>query len=434
MVAALVDGATDKGSRMTGSKREGAGGASTSVGSVATRHVVPELDGLRFLAILSVLLWHASLRVDRVTDHAFDLSHGGGLYGLLPHGEIGVILFFAISGFLVSRSFDVRAPREWDIGRFYLKRLVRIYPPYLVALCGCFVVLRVIGHVPADAKSFAQGDGGATLTQSFLAGLVYLNGLAFDAPSRLNPPMWSLEVEIQFYALLPLVMLGYAALVLRSGGRWLVATATIALIAVVAWCSHHVQEDVRFRWGFLYHAAFFLTGIYLADARVLRDRGVPATVGNDVLFALGIAGLGGIGYSMTANDAHMHGSVYAALVEVGCMASAAAIVVGGVKGRVASSVLRWAPFRFVGAKCYSVYLTHIVVMQAVAEILPRFVRFGDLRVAQATLMVVLVAASVLVGWVFFMVVERPALRLNALVTPPGRRRAIDLERAGANRA
>ena len=384
---------------------------------VPTRaRTIPELDGLRFLAIASVLLWHASLRADRTAERSFDLSHGGGLYGCLPHGEVGVCLFFAISGLLVSRSFDLSDVRGWDVGRFYLRRVVRIYPPYLVALCGCYLVLGVVGHVPAGAKSFDQQ--GVTLGQSFAAGLAYLNGILFDAPSRLNPPMWSLEVEVQFYAVLPLLMLGFARLARRRDGARLAWLGFAVLLLVIAACAHWVAQDIRFRWGLLYHAPFFLVGIALSNSRILAEASAPSKTGPfagylDAVFAAGILGLVALGYSMTADDARFDGSFHALALEVTGVAATVATLVGGVGGRTASRLMRARPLRLVGTMVYSVYLTHIVVMQAFAEYLPRLFHPASLRIDQAVLVAAMVAASLGCGWVFFALVERPTLWLNA---------------------
>lgn len=380
---------------------------------------IPELDGLRFLAIATVLLWHSSLRADRTAARSFDLTHGGGLYGWLPHGEIGVVLFFAISGLLVSRSFDLSDVPGWDVGRFYLRRFVRIYPPYLAALCACYLVLGVVGHVPTGANSFEQQ--GVTLGQSFVAGLAYLNGILFDAPSRLNPPMWSLEVEVQFYALLPLLMLACAWLARRRDGALVAASGMVALVLAISACSHWVAEDIRFRWGLLYHAPFFLAGIALSNSSALH-RAVTAKSGaHDLLFLAGFLGLVILGYSMTADDARFDGSLHALVLETAGVAASVAAILGGIGGGMASRMMRARPLRLVGTMVYSVYLTHIVVMQAFAEYLPRFFRPSSVLVDQVVLVTVMVAASLACGWVFFVLVERPTLWLNAALARRPRR-------------
>ena len=138
------------------------------------------LDGLRGLAALGIVLLHVWM---------FD--HGDA--GRPPKGpadlvigelRLGVPLFFVLSGFLVFRpwaaaALDGRpAPRP---GRYVLRRAARIVPAYWAALAAAFVGLRVVDHPLLEAT----------------------------AKQDLDPPMWTLGVEVSFYAILPLV--GWAA-------------------------------------------------------------------------------------------------------------------------------------------------------------------------------------------------------------------------------
>ncbi len=150
---------------------------------------IPQVDGVRFLAILIVFLWHSSLRCDRYVQHL----GLGSLYHFFPHGEIGVDLFFLVSGVVIAEPLLRRGVRP-NFGEFYRKRFRRIYPPYFVSLLLCFLFLALSHHAPEGARSFAASS--IPLGASFLASAGYLHSLIFDAPSRLNPPMWSLEIEI----------------------------------------------------------------------------------------------------------------------------------------------------------------------------------------------------------------------------------------------
>ena len=187
-----------------------------NLGRESSRAYIPELDGLRFLAIMFVLVWHSALRAARYIDHLNAAgAHLTTWFTAFPHGEVGVILFFFISGFVVSQPFVAKPRQSWRIGDFYKRRFMRIYPPYLIVMSLCFLVLGVLHHTPVDAYAYQYAT--VPLDQSFLASLVYLHGIVFDSPSRLNPPMWSLEIEVAFYAILPPLMLLYCAG--RKGGR-----------------------------------------------------------------------------------------------------------------------------------------------------------------------------------------------------------------------
>ena len=152
---------------------------------------VPEIDGLRFLAIMPVLFFHAGLRGARISSDP--VANEAMLSAWLPMGGLGVSLFFFISGYIISYPFlSNRAPQ---LSHFYKRRLLRLEPPYIVAMLGCFLVLSL--YTPSRAPNFDFTQ--APLWQSLVASLTYTHGLIFGQSPKLNPPAWSLEREMQFY-------------------------------------------------------------------------------------------------------------------------------------------------------------------------------------------------------------------------------------------
>ena len=163
------------------------------------------LDGLRGLAALGVLTLHVWM-------FTVQGAHGRDELVSLLTGELrlGVVLFFVLSGYLlagpwVASALDDRpTPR---LGRFAVKRAARIVPAYWVAMIGSFWLLAGSGH---DYEvSAGQLPLFAAFGQNYVA----------SAAGRLDPPMWSLVVEVSFYAVLPLAgwLLVRCA---RGGGGW----------------------------------------------------------------------------------------------------------------------------------------------------------------------------------------------------------------------
>lgn len=381
-----------------------------TLGRSDVRAYLPELDGLRCLAIAFVLVWHAALRAGRYLEHAAAPGEPAtSWYGYFPHGEVGVILFFFISGFVVSQPFLQRPRDAWKVSAYYRRRLVRIYPPYLVAILLCFVVLGLAGHKPTGADAFERSN--LPLTQSLIASLFYLHGVVFDAPSRLNPPMWSLEIEVAFYAVLPPLMMLYARL--RSPRLRAAALATFILVAVAAssLLVASLDTDLRLRWGLFYHAYLFLLGVLAADLVGARGPGAvrKGTTG-DLLFGAGLLLLVVIGLLMTRYDARMPGRTYALMVQLATVASLGLLFHGAFSGARASALLRRPWLRLVGTMCYSIYLTHIIVMTAAAELLGRLVHVRQVWLAYAIFLGVLVPASLVAGLLFHVAVERPFAR------------------------
>ncbi len=381
-----------------------------TLGRADVRSYMPELDGLRCLAIVFVLVWHAALRASRYLDHvAAPGAHAATWYSYFPHGEVGVILFFFISGFVVSQPFLLRPRGAWNVGGFYRRRVLRIYPPYLIAITLCFVVLGIAGHVPTDANAFERSS--VPLSQSFLASLFYLHGVIFDAPSRLNPPMWSLEIEVAFYAVLPPLMMLYA----RAGSRRMRMMALAIFIGVAVVASSlliaSLDTDLRLRWGLFYHAYLFGLGVLGADlVGDPAELGARKGTGGDVVFAAGFLVLAGIGLAMTRYDARMPNSLYAFAIQALTILSLALVFYGAFHGRRASALLSRRWIRLVGTMCYSIYLTHIIVMTAVGEALGRVLHLHQTWAAYGVFLGVLVPASLVAGLVFYVVVERPFAR------------------------
>lgn len=144
----------------------------------------------------------------------------GSLVGLgFPIGHVAVTLFYVISGFLISRSYEnFRARSSVPALGFYLDRLIRIYPGYCVAL-GLTVLLIKYGR--SDFYSIGATFPPPDLTGHVLRGNVYILRMNMDVPA-IDNPTWSLAAEIQFYLAVPLLAILpfplFAAVVAASMG------------------------------------------------------------------------------------------------------------------------------------------------------------------------------------------------------------------------
>ncbi len=298
----------------------------SAVGGGASR--VPEVDGLRGLAILLVLVWHASLRAVRYLE-----AQGAHetWYAFFPHGELGVGLFFFLSGFVLASPVAGRGLDGFSATRFYQRRFTRIYPPYAIALIGCFGLIILSGF-----KSPTQT---VSPLASLLASLAYLHAAVFDQPSALNPPVWSLEVEIQFYLLAPFLLKGYFSIgALRS--RLLAGLAvTLALIAMLLFLRVGQPVEGRFRLGMATHAYLFAAGIVAADLYTHKAlRGVSRWA--DGIALVGLAGYAMVGLFLTKVDAKPEGGLEATWVALAILVFTAMLFFAAVRGRLFGALMR----------------------------------------------------------------------------------------------
>ncbi|MES2192902.1 MAG: acyltransferase family protein [Pseudomonadota bacterium] len=166
----------------------------------------PDIDGLRAIAVVLVVIFHAFPEA-------------------MPGGFIGVDIFFVISGFLISgiiiRELD---QQSFSLPSFYQRRISRIFPALIIVLCAT-LGLGWLWMLPAD---YAQLSADVTASAAFLANfsLLWHSGY-FDVESARKPllHLWSLGIEEQFYLFWPLVLLLAARLRLR----FLTAAAVISL-------------------------------------------------------------------------------------------------------------------------------------------------------------------------------------------------------------
>ncbi len=172
----------------------------------------PDIDGLRAVAILSVVAYHAGIR-----------AVGGGF--------VGVDIFLVISGYLITSVIcDDILNGRFSVARFYARRAKRILPALFAVLLACYVVAAFLLS-PVELKTFANNAFATILSSSNI--LFWLKSGYFAANSESNPLLmtWSLGVEEQFYLFFPLFMLfvTICAKQKRSAAVGLVLLASLAL-------------------------------------------------------------------------------------------------------------------------------------------------------------------------------------------------------------
>ncbi|MGV9709353.1 acyltransferase family protein [Gordonia sp. NPDC003424] len=217
-----------------------------------TTRFYPQLEGMRALAAIGVLTTHVAFQT-----RAVQFPVLGPMLGRL---DLAVALFFGLSGFLLWRPWVSAAHGAGDSGgrapsvrRYFAHRIIRIWPAYAV------VVVVVLSLLPdAQTADPTVWLANLTLTQVFVP-LSLTAGLT---------QMWSLSVEVAFYALLPLI--GYALLRLRGlrVGWRIPALGTLGVVSLgwgwLAVVAPHAEGVEPKNWVFG-HLPWFITGLLLAE-------------------------------------------------------------------------------------------------------------------------------------------------------------------------
>jgi peptidoglycan/LPS O-acetylase OafA/YrhL len=361
---------------------------------------VPQIDGLRFLAIMPVLFWHSGLRGIRYYEPDGSRSPLETLsIQWLPHGHVGVDLFFFISGYIIAYPF--LAGHAPALGRFFGRRVLRIEPPYFLVMIGCFLALALSGYKPDHAPSFGRTD--APLWQSLAASMGYVHGVVFNAPPRLNPPAWSLEVEVQFYLIAPLVMIALNRIRSRPARRGVILCA--AIVALIG-SSAILGRDPHslFQWTLICHAWPFLLGILICDYAAESSPIQKEThIGFDIALMIALIGMAISGHF----EERVHG-LWQYMARDGARAVCIlAIYYGAFRGVVGRRVTGEPWVALIGGACYSIYLTHVPLMQAMSEIVFKFLHPSSLLEAWLLAFGVLIPASIAAGLIFYALIERP---------------------------
>jgi len=180
----------------------------------------PALDGLRAVAALLVLAYHATFY-----SRAYEQQGGR----LLAHLNLGVTVFFLISGFLLFRPFiayRAGGPGRPAVPRYFRRRFLRIFPAYWLLLIGLTLLPRMSAVGDDWLASFALLDPLPILHKQGCAANPFGCGAAHT---------WSLTVELTFYLALPAYALATAWLVARSRRPWVaIELALLAALAVAS--------------------------------------------------------------------------------------------------------------------------------------------------------------------------------------------------------
>ena len=166
---------------------------------ISSNKIIQELDGLRFVAILSVFLLHLRGIWLSKTENSYDLTlFDWILDSSIQLGGSGVQLFFVISGFILAlpwmKKYENHQPAP-KLSNFYFKRLTRLEPPYIISSLMFFLMLIIM-----------ERQNLQSLFEHLMATLLYVHNWIYGYSSPINKAAWSLEIEIQFYLLVPFLI------------------------------------------------------------------------------------------------------------------------------------------------------------------------------------------------------------------------------------
>lgn len=352
---------------------------------------IPEIDGFRFIAIASVFLFHLTRQMEEKSRHftLVDSAHDW-LARFTEHGDHGVPLFFVISGFILGLPFaaqHLRGGRPVNIREFYLRRVTRLEPPYILALL----------LFSAAALLVVKKDSPGELLTHLVVSIFYLHNLVFGKGSSVSPVAWSLEVEIQFYLLVPLLALLFTIQDTRLRRGLLIYLSVLATIVQYLF---FFEDGSRLVMSLTNFIQYFLVGFLLADIYVTDWRQRPERHWKWDVAAVVTIGL------------LLFSSKFAGVSHFVLPWLALALYISVFRSIFVNAVLTNPWLTTIGGMCYSIYLLHFAVISLVYRY-TQSLMFTHLFWVNLLLQSVIVGVMTLVvAGLFFIAIEKPCMQKN----------------------
>jgi len=363
--------------------------------------IIREIDGFRFLAITAVIAHHlVAIYLESTNRFAIPpqgwqrLKTESFLIRLVSPGWFGVNLFFVISGFVLALPFArhyLNGARTPSLKAYYLRRLTRIEPPYFIAL--------TISMAVVVATRMSWRDNIA----NFFASLFYVHNLIYGEMSHIESIFWSLEVEVQFYLIAPVLASLFA---IKS--RFLRRGTLVGLVFFWGWfapglvCVASQRASLSIVCNLQYFVAgFLLLDFYLEDPARLRNKGYSWD-------AMSLATAAAIFLIL---DGYWIGWLLPFLIVL--------FYLSLFLGRLSSRFVTHPAIYIIGGMCYTLYLYHVLIIKQLgrwtfALASPDRPFILDLLI-QATLLGALI---LVLGVVLFKLFERPFMGVRVYALKP----------------
>lgn len=356
----------------------------------STGNFIPEIDGLRFIAIFSVYMYH--LAGDVLRHSAPELSSNvtsDPLFSLTQVLNVGVPLFFVISGFILSLPFaeahrNLRKPVS--LKNYFLRRVTRLEPPYLLCLV-LFFLLKLIA---------AKGTFGSLL-HHLLASCVYVHNPMFGRPSDINFVAWSLEIEVQFYILAPLLASAFA--IQRASARRCVLLAMLLLTTAT---SQLVSDNARLQLSLIGYAQYFLAGFFLTELYLSRT---GQRVHRPIWDLVSLTG-----WSLFV-ALLLRGGALIAWVAPGIIVI---LYVAAFQGLAMWRFVTNPWITTIGGMCYTIYLLHNYVIAAVGMATERLSPTGLFTIRLLVQFLLISPIVIAICALYFRYIERPCMRPDCI--------------------
>lgn len=352
----------------------------------AGKRYLPFVDGIRFMAIIPVVILHASERLERYViapTPGFEQE----LAYVISRGAVGVMIFFALSGFILSLPF-AKHYASFSYKNYLTRRLTRLEPPYIF-----WMTLFALVFLMKSQLGFLD------VSSHYLASIFYVHNIVYGEFSAINPVAWSLEVEIQYYLLAPFLAMFYFRLVDIKARRLLLICLTVLFIM-----AQHLNgwQLLPIRASILGQLQHFMVGLLMADVYV----NAPKWHGKKNLLwdLIGVVSILTLMFTWTEE---LGKSLLFMIGLIGLFAAA-------LKGKIFNRVLTYQWVAIIGGMCYTIYLTHLPLLELTYSLIAKFGYSSPYWVQLTISLIIAIPLVVFSSMIFYKYIEQPFMRKDAL--------------------
>lgn len=372
----------------------------------AATHRIDSLDGLRGVAAFIVVVHHSLMPSQSFAGIVVGASPSGVLQWLLTYTPLRIVwagpeavwVFFVLSGFVLVRPYV--SERRLDTGRYYLRRFVRLYVPVFASYVFA-MALRVVPREPDPTHTWwiaghvpAAGIKDSVRTMTLLVG----NNITLDLV------WWSLQWEVWFSILLPLVVIVVRRA--RRHGALLVVFFVAASAAGRIVADHQTWYSVRLMKAPFYLSMFGVgAALTLLEDPIRRRLAHLGVVGTAVFVSgsITLLTMPAAVEALTRSDGPGHTAGLFVSGAIG-VSGAAGCLIAALALPAVVRTLTWKPIHWLGVRSFSLYLIHDPIIATIVF------AFG-LSAATWWSFPLGILVSVVVAAVFYKVVESPTLGL-----------------------
>ncbi len=341
-----------------------------------------EIDGLRFIAIFTVILFHMKSTVDIIPMNVGYL--GSLIKPIFDNGWQGVELFFAISGFIIGLPFAkvyIEGRKPINLKSFFMRRLTRLEPPYMIAIIA-YTIFSIAFSV----------DNPETKITGLFSSIFYLNNVIFGLPEFLPiGVVWSLEIEIQFYILAIFFTKIYKLDKVKR------RSIMLSIIYGMPVLTTFFPLKMHTLYTYLH---FFFIGLLLADLSLDKEK---IKINKYVSAILGFFALYGLIYINHGKNLPFRFIFISSIIVFYYLS---------MHTPFWKKVMSFKPVAIIGGMCYSIYLLHTIIIGAFKGLTFGWV-IGNSYMLTLVINAIVVSIGILFfSGIYFLLIEKPCMDKN----------------------